>query len=176
MTQVTAIAAGRYNTYALRLDETVWATGSNAIFIEGGYYIGHTIVPDGSVYLFDTSVGSYSIPFHMPSGDMTRESYPPATLIAGFTVDVTSGITPLTVHFTDQSLYAPDAWSWDFNNDGTPDSTLQNPSYTFTTNVGNKVNSSGTFIVSVTAASADSKASLFINSCIIIPAANNGSL
>jgi PKD repeat protein len=51
---------------------------------------------------------------------------------ANFTTDVTSGYSPLTVKFTDQSTGSPTAWSWDFNNDGTVDATTQNPSYTFT--------------------------------------------
>jgi PKD repeat protein len=51
---------------------------------------------------------------------------------AGFTANVTSGIAPLTVKFTDQSLGLPTSWKWDFNNDGVVDSTTQNPSYTYT--------------------------------------------
>lgn len=35
------------------------------------------------------------------------------------------------VQFTDVSLGAPVSWNWDFDNDGTTDSTLQNPSYAY---------------------------------------------
>jgi parallel beta-helix repeat protein len=52
--------------------------------------------------------------------------------VAAFTADFTSGLAPLTVQFTDQSSLTPTAWAWDFNNDGTVDSGLQNPTYTFT--------------------------------------------
>jgi PKD repeat protein len=42
-----------------------------------------------------------------------------------------SGLAPLTVNFTDQSAGLPTAWEWDFTNDGITDSTLQNPTYTY---------------------------------------------
>ena len=52
---------------------------------------------------------------------------------ATFTADTTDGAAPLTVHFTDQSTgTAPLTYAWDFNNDGTTDSTSQNPSYSYT--------------------------------------------
>jgi PKD repeat protein len=58
-------------------------------------------------------------------------------LRASFLADVTTGTSPLTVQFTDQSYSsAPGgitAWAWDFNNDGVVDSTQQNPLHTFTT-------------------------------------------
>ncbi len=50
---------------------------------------------------------------------------------ADFTSNVTSGDVPLPVQFTDNSLNAT-SWSWDFNNDGTNDSSEQNPIYTYT--------------------------------------------
>ena len=56
---------------------------------------------------------------------------------ANFTTDVVFGEVPLTVTFTDTSTNAststpPDSWAWDFDNDGTVDSTEQNPIYTYT--------------------------------------------
>ncbi|MEQ8200944.1 MAG: PKD domain-containing protein [Syntrophomonadaceae bacterium] len=56
----------------------------------------------------------------------------PLAPVAAFTADKTSGAAPLTVNFTDQSTNTPTSWAWDFNNDGIVDSTLQNPSYTYT--------------------------------------------
>jgi PKD repeat protein len=35
------------------------------------------------------------------------------------------------INFTDTSTGSPTGWQWDFNGDGTTDSTVQNPSYTF---------------------------------------------
>lgn len=52
--------------------------------------------------------------------------------VANFIGVPTSGTSPLTVQFTDQSKGAgPLTYAWDFNNDGTTDSTVQNPSNTY---------------------------------------------
>jgi len=59
-----------------------------------------------------------------------------AAPVANFTANVTSGTAPLTVNFTDQSTGNISSYSWDFDNDGTVDSTEQNPVYTYTA-VGN---------------------------------------
>lgn len=49
---------------------------------------------------------------------------------AGFTSNVTTGMYPLTVQFTDLSSNAL-SWRWDLNGDGTIDSIVQNPVYTY---------------------------------------------
>ena len=51
--------------------------------------------------------------------------------VANFTADTLSGDAPLTVHFTDLSTGIITSRAWDFDNDGTIDSTEQNPTYTF---------------------------------------------
>ena len=51
--------------------------------------------------------------------------------VAAFTGTPTSGTAPLTVQFTDQSTGAT-SWEWDFDNNGTVDSTNQSPSYQYT--------------------------------------------
>jgi parallel beta-helix repeat protein len=63
--------------------------------------------------------------------------------VAAFTSDVQSGDAPLTVNFTDQSTNTPTSWAWDFDNNGTTDSTLQNPSHVY--------NAAGTYTVKLTA-------------------------
>jgi acid phosphatase type 7 len=40
----------------------------------------------------------------------------------------------IPIQFTDTSVGNPTAWAWDFNNDGTPESTVQDPVWTFSTN------------------------------------------
>jgi len=62
--------------------------------------------------------------------------------MADFTANTTSGTAPLTVLFTDNSTGTLTSWAWDFENDGTVDSTEQNPSHTYTT--------SGTYTVNLT--------------------------
>ncbi len=53
--------------------------------------------------------------------------------IANFTANNTSGIAPETIQFTDKSTGNISSYAWDFNNDGVIDSTLQNPSWTYST-------------------------------------------
>jgi PKD repeat protein len=66
---------------------------------------------------------------------------------AAFTADVLSGDAPLTVRFTDQSAgTAPLTYAWDFRNDGTTDSTAQNPLFTYT--------AAGTYTVKLTVTNA----------------------
>ncbi|AKJ38402.1 PKD domain-containing protein [Methanosarcina barkeri] len=55
----------------------------------------------------------------------------PGAPAANFTANVTSGTAPLTVQFTDASTGTISSYSWDFDNDGTVDSTEQNPIYTY---------------------------------------------
>ncbi|AKB27475.1 cell surface protein [Methanosarcina siciliae T4/M] len=75
------------------------------------------------------------------------ESSTPVEPVAAFTADVTNGTVPLTVNFTDKSTESPTSWAWDFDNDGSIDSTEQNPSYTYT--------SAGTYTVNLTVANAE---------------------
>ena len=56
----------------------------------------------------------------------------PARPVASFTTDQL-GSPPLTMQFTDTSTNSPDAWAWDFDNNGTVDSTVRNPTHTFAT-------------------------------------------
>ncbi len=56
-------------------------------------------------------------------------------LMAAFTATPTTGTSPLVVQFTDQSFSTSPggvgAWQWDFDGDGTTDSTLANPVHTY---------------------------------------------
>ncbi len=62
--------------------------------------------------------------------------YTPATgLFSDFSATPRKGKSPLTVKFTDltySSSGSVKTWAWDFNGDNKIDSTLQNPTYTFT--------------------------------------------
>jgi PKD repeat protein len=59
----------------------------------------------------------------------TAMNYTPT--LARFAADQTSGTSPLTVTFTNQSLGSVTNWSWDFDSDGTVDSIGPNPTVTF---------------------------------------------
>ncbi len=62
-------------------------------------------------------------------GNVTLPSTETA-LSASFTYAAASSPAD-TIDFTDTSTGSPTSWQWDFDNDGTTDSTLQNPSHTF---------------------------------------------
>lgn len=77
------------------------------------------------------------------SGGLNSSSSPPS-LEANFSATPTTGAVPLTVQFTDLSTAENTtitSWKWDFDNDGTIDSTEQNPSYIYENN--------GTYTVSL---------------------------
>ena len=63
---------------------------------------------------------------------------------SSFTADNITGLTPLTVQFSDTSTGAPTSWSWDFGDNNS--STAQNPIHTFT--------ATGTYNVSLNASNA----------------------
>jgi PKD repeat protein len=69
------------------------------------------------------------------------------TVTADFTADPTSGYAPHTVQFTDLSDGSISGWLWDFG-DGTPISTEQNPSHTYT--------STGSYTVTLEVSGVDS--------------------
>ncbi len=56
---------------------------------------------------------------------------PPPSPTAAFSGTPTSGLDPLTVQFSDQSTGGVTTWSWDFQDDGVPDSTIRNPSFVY---------------------------------------------
>ncbi|RMG80449.1 MAG: PKD domain-containing protein, partial [Chloroflexi bacterium] len=55
-----------------------------------------------------------------------------AAPVAAFTANPTSGETPLTVQFTNQSTGQINQYLWDFNGDGLTDSTDESPVYEYT--------------------------------------------
>jgi PKD repeat protein len=53
-------------------------------------------------------------------------------VVADFTADPLFGMAPLAVNFTNTSSGPVTSWEWDFDNDGSIDSTEENPSFTYT--------------------------------------------
>ncbi|HWR24730.1 MAG TPA: PGF-pre-PGF domain-containing protein, partial [Methanosarcina sp.] len=76
----------------------------------------------------------------------------PLLPVADFETNVSRGNAPLTVRFTDCSIYATEV-SWDFDNDGVIDSNSLTPVYTYTT--------PGTYTVNLTAFNKDGQNSKF---------------
>jgi PKD repeat protein len=65
------------------------------------------------------------------SGYRTVTGPSPINLSAKFKYEIISGTPLFTVKFTDQSIGSPVDWEWDFTNDGSVDSTLNNPTYSY---------------------------------------------
>ncbi len=55
----------------------------------------------------------------------------PLPPVANFSGTPRNGTAPLTVQFTDTSTNAPTSWAWDFDNNGTVDSTAKNPGHVY---------------------------------------------
>ncbi len=83
-----------------------------------------SMVAERAILVVDSAVGSPTTtgPTPTPTGGST------AGLAADFVANATAGPAPLAVQFTDSSTGEVIAWAWDLNNDGTIDSTKQNPS------------------------------------------------
>lgn len=101
---------------------------SHTYTVGGTYSVNLTVTNDcGSDYELKTDYITVGLP----------------ELTADFTSNVTSGCQPLGVAFTDTSVGTNILnWSWDFNNDATPDSFAHNPTHEFA--------SAGTYTVKLT--------------------------
>jgi PKD repeat protein len=93
---------------------------------------------------------------------------PPSTPVADFSATPTSGSAPLTVVFTDASSNAPTSWAWDFQNDGETDSTVQNPSFVYS--------SPGTYAVRLTATNAGGSDAETKTGLVVVGSGGGGSL
>lgn len=80
--------------------------------------------------------------------------------IVDFIGDPLSGVEPLSVAFTDLSTNSPTSWEWDFENNGSTDSTLQNPTHIYPF--------AGTYSVKLIATNAGGSGSLVKVSYIVV--------
>ncbi|HEX5540381.1 MAG TPA: ThuA domain-containing protein [Micromonospora sp.] len=91
--------------------------------------------PDGSLYVLDYGSGYFG---GAPDSALYRIDYVKGqrSPIAVVNANPTSGTVPLTVHFSSEGSRDPDpgdsfTYAWDFNGDGTIDSTEPSASYTY---------------------------------------------
>jgi PKD repeat protein len=96
---------------------------------------------------FDASGNIYVI---NRQGHCIQKFAPAAATPAAFTANITTGVAPLTVQFTDASTDNPTAWSWSFGDGVT--STEQHPTHTYAI--------PGTYIVNLTISTATSSFTL----------------
>jgi PKD repeat protein len=86
----------------------------------------------------------------------------PRAPVVAFSASPLSGTAPLTVQFTDASSQSPTSWAWDFENNGTVDSTVQNPVKVYTV--------PGTYSVKLTATNAGGSGTLTKTAYITVAA------
>ncbi|MEO0446352.1 MAG: ThuA domain-containing protein, partial [Verrucomicrobiota bacterium] len=90
---------------------------------------------DGAMYLIEWGAGFSG---NLNDTALVKIQYTQDSLtpIASGSADVTSGGSPLTVQFSSAGSFDPDGgtitYEWDFDGDGTVDSTAENPSFTYT--------------------------------------------
>ena len=96
-----------------------------------------TFGPDGAMYLIEWGSGFSG---NNPDAQIVKIIFNSInkTPVANAVADVTSGTLPLTVQFASTGSFDPDpgdtlSFAWDFDTNGTIDSTEANPAYTYRT-------------------------------------------
>ncbi|WP_432050656.1 ThuA domain-containing protein [Verrucosispora sp. NA02020] len=93
--------------------------------------------PDGALYVLDYGTGWFNGDANsaLYRIEYARDGRAPRAVVSA---TPTSGVAPLTVQFSSAGSLDPDgdpfSYAWDFDNNGTTDSTAPNPSHTYTTN------------------------------------------
>jgi PGF-pre-PGF domain-containing protein len=156
------------NTYNadIRNTRNTWNTTKTAgANIVGGSYIGGNFWanPSGTGFsqtvqdangdgIADSEYAGTNFTDYLPLV-LTSGLQQPVLPVANFTANTTSGNAPLAVQFTDISQYATER-NWDFENDGTVDSSIQNPVRVYA--------AAGTYTVNMTAINANGTNSKFM--------------
>ncbi|MDD3247354.1 MAG: PGF-pre-PGF domain-containing protein [Methanosarcina sp.] len=94
------------------------------------YRVTAPLVAEPGNFTISGNVSAYSISAVPVTGaSEIILTYPPPE--AGFSASPLSGIVPLTVQFTDLCTGNTDSWEWDFDGNGSTDSTEKNPAWTY---------------------------------------------
>ena len=140
----TWVYTGDYEVSSSDIDTNGDGTG----FITNTAYVTCEELSEESSTIQIPIISNVDIQTDTDSDNTSAKVYP----VADFSTSVTSGYAPLSVQFTDKSTGSPTSWSWDFNGDGTSDSSVQNPpAYTYTT--------AGTYTANLTVSNANGSAS-----------------
>ena len=116
-----------YRVYARRKDESLFSglgTVTNSPFSTGHSWATSASETNWFYAVVAVSTNGAESPY-----EDTVMNYVPT--LAKFSADVAAGTPPLSVAFIDHSSGGVTNWSWDFNGDGNPDSTEQNPVVSF---------------------------------------------
>lgn len=165
---------GSVNTCNITMDTAKNVTANFAFLITASADSNGSITPSGNVYVNNgegqtftiTPASGYNVADVVVDGVSAGQvtSYTFTNVNTNHTISATfnaapvaefigsplSGLSPLTVAFTDQSLYAT-SWNWNFGDSGT--STLQNPTHVYTPQFGNSLSVSYTVTLTATNAS-----------------------
>lgn len=142
---------GRLKTFEFDLPNGTYEVTVSAGWQNGTYQHNYISI-EGVVFIDDEPTASYLVRSHeftVSDNKLTMEmgifdkytmlNYldieaieQPLIPVAGFHCNPTQGNAPFTVHFIDTSSNNPTSWQWDFDNNGSIDSSVQNPTHTFT--------------------------------------------
>jgi PKD repeat protein len=129
--------AAASNTSTAALGTWVEWDLTSVVTADGRYSVALTTPTTNSLYLSSREGSS--------PPQLVVSSAPPVPPHAGFSVNTTTGYAPLSVRFTDAST-GGEQWAWDFQANGSVDSTAQHPMFTYT--------SPGTYSVKLTVSNA----------------------
>ncbi len=119
--------AGLTDTGATRVDFAV--SGLDGYLAFDSYEYLENSKPGNGVHAISWT---NAMPPKASSGYLVKGEYRPPAPVAAFSVNATNGAAPFTVQFTDASTGTGSiTYAWDFQDDGTVDSTEQNPTFTY---------------------------------------------
>lgn len=137
-----AIPTGHYKVFIDNNDATPYIQNPPPGKWELGdtleYRVPWTITPDTYVLVIYSNGGTSGSVLASNGTSISPGAFVPPGAV--FTSNITTGLVPLAVQFTDSSINTPAVWAWTFGDGGT--SSLQNPVHTYT--------SAGIFTVTLT--------------------------